>query len=128
MNRVLNKYLNLIVIFAGIINLGVVLVFDISCPWKENFDIDCAGCGATRMFRSLFSLDFYQAFRFNPLMFCLVFIGVIYLIYYFICVINHKNYYKIKNRDWLILLGLVVAFTIIRNIPIFSWLKPTIVR
>ncbi|MBR3660332.1 MAG: DUF2752 domain-containing protein [Bacilli bacterium] len=128
MNKFLNRHLNLIIIILGIINLGIVLIFEVPCPWKTNFNIDCAGCGSTRMFKSLFELDLYQAFRFNPFMFCLLIIGIIYLIYYIICKIKHKKYYKIKDRDWLILLGLVIAFTIMRNISIFSWLKPTIVR
>ena len=128
MNKFLNKHLNLIVILLGVINLGIVFIFEVPCPWKTNFNIDCAGCGATRMFKSLFSLDIYQAFRFNPFLFCLLIIGIIYLIYYIICKIKNIKYYKIKDRDLLILLVLVIVFTVVRNIPIFSFLKPTVVR
>ena len=39
------------------------------CIIKNLFGIDCAGCGATRMFGALLKLDFYQAFRYNPFMF-----------------------------------------------------------
>lgn len=127
MNSYLNKHLNIIVSILGISNLIIILILDIPCPWKKTFNIDCAGCGTTRMIKSLFSLKIYQAFRFNPLMFCLLIIGIIYLIYYVICKINHQKYYKIKNRDLWILLVLVIMFTIMRNIPGFEFLKPTIV-
>jgi len=128
MNKFLTKYLNLIVIIVGLVNIGIVLIFELPCPWKNNFNIDCVGCGVTRMFKSLFSLDIYQAFRFNPFVFCLMIIGIIYLIYYLICKIKDIKYYKIKDRDLMILLVLVIVYTIMRNIPLFYFLKPTVVK
>ena len=127
MNSFLNKRLNLIVLILGIINLIIVFLFEIPCPWKSNFNIECAGCGATRMFKSIFELNFYQAFRFNPFIFILLLILIIYLIYILICKIKKVDYYKIKSRDFLILLILVILFTIVRNIPGFEYLKPTYV-
>lgn len=127
MNSFLNKRLNLIVLILGIINLIIVFLFEIPCPWKSNFNIDCAGCGATRMVKSLLEFKYYQAFRFNPFIFILLVIGIIYLIYILICKIKKVDYYKIKSRDFLILLILVILFTIVRNIPGFEYLKPTYV-
>ena len=112
----------------GIINLILVLIFEFPCPWKENFNIDCCGCGATRMFKSLLKLDFYQAFRFNPLIFSLLIVSLFYLIYIVVCKIRRKNYYKIKDSDLWILLILVIIFTILRNIPGFDYLKPTVIN
>ena len=80
------------------------------------------------MLKSLLKFDFYQAFRFNPFLFCLLIIGLGYLIYIFVCKIKKRDYYKIKTRDLWILLSLVILFTIIRNIPAFNYLKPTVVR
>ena len=128
MNYLINKYLRLIVIISGILNLGIILIFEIPCPWKTNFNIDCAGCGATRMFKSLFKLDFYQAFRYNPLLFSLLIILIIYLIYILICKIKMIDYYKIQNRDLWIILILVILFMILRNISGFEYLKPTIIN
>ena len=128
MNNFINKHLNLIVTILGIINLVIVLIFEIPCPWKTNFNIECAGCGSTRMFKSLFKLDIYQAFRYNPLMFCLLIIIICYLVYIAICKIKGRNYYKIQNRELWTLLIVVVLFTILRNIPIFSFLKPTVIK
>ena len=42
------------------------------CVFKNLFDIECAGCGGTRMFLSILKLDFYQAFRYNPYVFSLL--------------------------------------------------------
>ena len=124
----LNKKTNIIVSLLVIINIILVLIFEIQCPWKTNFNFDCAGCGTTRMLKALFNLKIYQSFRFNPLMFCLLVITVIYLIYIMICKTIKKGYYKLKNRDLVILLIIVIIFAIIRNIPIFDYLKPTIIK
>ena len=128
MNSFLNKHLNLIITVLGIINLIIVFIFEIPCPWKTNFNINCAGCGATRMFKSLIKLNVYQAFRFNPFMFCLLIIIIIYLIYMFICKVKKINYYKLRSRDWIVLLILVILFTLLRNIKGFEFLKPTYIR
>ena len=128
MNSFLNKHLNLIITVLGIINLIIVFIFEIPCPWKTNFNINCAGCGATRMFKSLIIFNFYQAFRFNPFMFCLLIIIIIYLIYMFICKVKKINYYKLRSRDWIVLLILVILFTLLRNIKGFEFLKPTYIR
>lgn len=123
------KIKNYILVFiAFIINVFIVLVFPFECPWKKNLGIDCAGCGATRMIRSIFKLDFYQAFRYNPLIFILLILFIIYLIYILICKIIKKNFY-IFNEKWLgILLFILISFTILRNIGMFGFLKPTLIR
>ena len=128
MSYLVNKKLNIIIFLFAIINLLIVLFFEIPCPWKKNFNIDCAGCGATRMVKSILNGNFYQAFRFNPLLFCLLLIFIIYGLYILICKIIHKEYYKIKEREMWILLILVVLFMILRNIPGLEYLKPTVVR
>ena len=128
MNNFIDKKINILVIIAGVINLIFVLIFELPCPWESNFNIDCAGCGGTRMVKSLMKFDFYQAFRFNPFLFILLIIVIIYIIYIFICKLTKKKYYKIKDKDLLVFLILVILFTIIRNIPGFEYLKPTVVR
>ena len=123
-----NKNLNKIIFLLFVINIIVIYILKPSCPWKTNFNIECAGCGATRMVEAILKLDFYQAYRFNPLLFCLLIIFIIYGFYILICKIIKKNYYKIGEREWLILLILVILFMILRNIPYFEYLKPTKIR
>ena len=128
MNNFLNKYLKEIMILIAVINLLLAAIFKIPCFWKTNFNIECAGCGATRMLESLIHFQIYQAFRYNPLMFSLLFITIIYIIYCLICKIFKINYYLIKDRDLYILLVIIVLFTIFRNIKGFEFLKPTIIK
>ena len=128
MKVLINKHYKLLLIIAIVINIIYVLIFKPACPWKVNFNIECAGCGTTRMFEALFKLDLYQAFRFNPLMFCLLLIFIIYGIYILISKILKKKYYKIKDRDLWILLMLIIIFMILRNIPGLECLKPTYIR
>ena len=127
MINLINKHLTKIVWILGFINIAFVIIFKPDCPWKKYFNIDCAGCGATRMFEALFKLDIYQAFRFNPLLFIILIIFIIYGIYILISKLFRKKYYVIKERDWLILLIIVIIYMILRNIEIFNYLKPTVV-
>ena len=111
-----------------ILNYVLVIIFQLECPWKKNFDIDCAGCGTTRMLLSLFHLDFYQAFRFNPFMFLTIIFLLLYLGYYGVCKLLKKNYVKLGIKTLVVYAVLLFVFMILRNISIFEYLKPTIVR
>lgn len=94
------------------------------CPIYKFFGLYCPGCGLTRMLLSMIKLDFYQAFRYNPLMFILFFVLFVYLI---ICLIKKKNPLKINNKVAYVLLFIIIAYGIIRNIPTFDYLIPTVV-
>lgn len=95
------------------------------CIIKNLFGIDCAGCGATRMFGALLKLDFYQAFRYNPFMFSLIVISIIYLIYVIAIKLLKKKVW-FPNIKWLyVLLVLIILFMILRNIPGLEFLLPT---
>lgn len=122
----LEKYNSKIITsLVTIITLIIIIIFKPSCPWKTTFNIDCAGCGATRMLIAIFNLDFYQAFRYNPFLFLLIVFFVGYLIYGTISRILKHDYFKFKEKHLYILVILVISFMILRNIPIFDFLKPT---
>ena len=80
------------------------------------------------MLRSLMKLDFYQAFRYNALIFILVPLVFIYVLYVIIKKILGRCYYKIKDRDLIILFLVMLLFMTLRNIEAFSFLTPTKVR
>lgn len=117
-------------IIAGALLLGFILMilFKVDCPWKKIFDIDCAGCGTTRMVVSLIQFDFYQAFRFNPFIFVLLIVSIFYIGYILICKLLKKNYIVIGKKTFIIIVLLSVLFMILRNIDGFEFLKPTVVR
>lgn len=70
---------------AGYYFIGLILyIFAkvdilIPCIWNTIFDIKCPGCGLTRAFMHLLSLDFTAAWDSNPLIF-IVFPGLSYYI------------------------------------------------
>ncbi len=106
----------------------LIFLMDIGCPLKELFDIDCAGCGVTRMILSILRFDFYQAFRFNPCMFILLILFIIYMVYVGICIIFKKTYLKPGFKTCMLLIIVIIGFGILRNINGFEFLKPIIVR
>ncbi len=91
----------------------------IPCFFEQLTGYYCPGCGVTRMTFSLIHLDFYGAFRYNPLVFCLILLFILYKL----IKIEYRN---IKLPKWVayVLLIIVVGFGILRNIPGFEYLKP----
>lgn len=101
------------------------------CFYHEFLGWYCPGCGISRMFFSMFELDFYQAFRFNPLLFILFPLGVFFFFDAVVAYLHErptKYYSKVPNFVWIILLLICVAFGVIRNIEPFTFLAPTEVR
>ena len=80
------------------------------------------------MFTSILKLDFYQAFRYNLLMFILLILSIIYLLYILICKILKKEYIKLGKKTLIALIICLVLYMILRNLPMFEYLKPTIVN
>lgn len=116
----------------GVLVLLIVyskVVFDIGviCPIHEILGLECPGCGGTRMALALLELDFYQAFRYNPFLFItLPICGIIYVWQMFTYIKSNKLWSKLDI--FLIIYAIALcAFGIIRNMPLFSYLAPTIV-
>ncbi len=81
------------------------------------------------MFISIFKLDFYQAFRYNPLCFILLPIIIPYILYLvYMWVFNKTNKInKYVDKVILVITVLLIIYGIIRNIDTYSYLRPTIV-
>ena len=77
------------------------------------------------MIVSFIHLDFYQAFRWNPLCFILLIVGLIYLITGIIIYKRKRVIIVPTVRVWIFLIVLLVLYMIIRNIDMFSYLIPT---
>lgn len=101
--------------------LNKVFNFTIPCLFHEITNLYCPGCGITRMFLALFKLDFYQAFRYNPLVFILLILSIVYFLVKKIGKLN----FKFPNYIYYYLLVIVIIYGILRNIPLFSFLAPT---
>lgn len=112
-----------ILLFIGYIIFLTIIKF--RCPFHELLGIWCPGCGGTRMIISFVHLDFYQAFRWNPLCFILLIVGIFYIIIGIILYIRKKIIIVPTIKVWIFLIVLLVLYMIIRNIDLFSYLIPT---
>ena len=114
------------IIYSVLFKFGIV----IPCVFYELTGLYCPGCGVTRMIFSLLKLDFYQAFRYNILVFLFIPFILVCVIDFIIKKLNNKSdylYQKIDDKVWIILLIITLLFGVVRNIPIFDYLIPTMV-
>lgn len=99
------------------------------CPFHFFTHLYCPGCGMSRMMFSLLHFHFYQAFRYNMLGFILL---PFFLIYCMDDLImwsrNLTSDRKIHPLFWNILLVVALLFGILRNIPAFDFLAPTLLK
>ncbi len=111
--------------FIGIIYLKVWLPLTnitVPCVFHKFTGLYCPGCGITRLILSLFSFDSVQAFRYNPLVFILLPLCLMYVI------VHKKNMRILTHIIMGVMLILTLAFGLLRNIPTFDWLAPTTIR
>lgn len=119
----------LLTLLVAYLLLGSYFRIYMFCPIKKITGLYCPGCGVTRMCLSILKGNFYQAFRYNPL----IFISLpFFLFYYFICLFetHKKRPSKIRILEpyiWYFLIAIFLVFGILRNIPFFDFLKPTVV-
>ena len=91
------------IIYSVLFKFGIV----IPCVFYELTGLYCPGCGVTRMIFSLLKLDFYQAFRYNILVFLFIPFILVCVIDFIIKKLNNKSdylYQKIDDKVWIILL------------------------
>lgn len=113
-----------LVLLIGYYFIHLFTGFAISCPIHYLTGYYCPGCGITRMLFSIIKLDFYQAFRYNPLVF------VMLIIYVAINIIEAVFKFNIKIPEIVLnsLIGILIIYGILRNMEMFSYLKPTIIH
>lgn len=116
------KKIIFVIICFGFLFLYLKLGIYIPCLFRKLTGFYCPGCGITRMFLSLLQLDFYQAFRYNPLVFILFALFILFKILRF----NLSK--KSKEYASYFLLVVVIFYGVLRNIELFSYLKPTVIR
>ena len=102
--------------------------FGIYVPCFLNYvtGLYCPGCGLTRMLYSMLEGNFYQSFRFNPLMFIATpFIFLLIVDYLVSGFFKRKPIItKIPNVIWYLLIVVFIIYGIMRNMPWFDYLKP----
>ena len=112
----------LLLIGSGILYLKVLspmFQIHIPCVFRQITGYNCPGCGMTRAALAFLDGKFYQAFRFNMLIFIL---APLYLLYLLFEKLHKIRASKMLMSGMLILTGL---FFILRNTEKFDFLAPT---
>lgn len=115
-------------VITGIYFLYIKKIIVIPCIFHELTGLYCPGCGMTRALASLANLEIYQAIRYNALIIFLVPAFLLYIVFKIKSYINNeKNKFNILNYLLWSALIITILYGILRNIPLFDFLKPTIV-
>lgn len=74
--------------------------------------------------------DFYQALRYNPLVFILLPFAIIYLIDNLISKVKGRNSLlaRTPNWVWILVIIVLVIYGVMRNLPWSNYLAPTEIR
>lgn len=118
MNTFIKRQLFFLVLLVLYLIIYSIFNIGLYCPFHEITGLYCPGCGLTRMIKSIAYLDFYQAFRYNPLLFiCSPFVLFLYINYAYSKIFNKKSYYeRIPKVVWYICLIIVLIYWVLRNI------------
>lgn len=108
----------LIVILSKIFGWEEYVRFYPPCIFYDWTGLYCAGCGSGRAITNLLHGNFYIAFRMNILLFLLMPILIIDLYRYY----RYNGKKKLISGWWLVIV--IIAYTILRNVPAFSFLAP----
>ncbi len=129
MRKRLGKLSIMLAIFliAGIIYF-IITQFGIAIPciFRRITGFLCPGCGISRMCISIIKLDFYSAFRYNQACFLIMPLLLSIFARRFYC---YVRYGEAVNEKWMtvvsiIILVILIAFGILRNIPYFDFFRP----
>ncbi len=124
----MKKYKNLLIIEGSIILtiLSVILLINskfinliAGCTYNKLTGLLCPTCGGTRCVYSILNGRYYDAMKFNALIFlAIIYFSIINLIYIFNTVFNKKVLKMLYPKWWhTIIIGIIVIlFTIFRNI------------
>ncbi len=94
------------------------------CPYHKYLNLTCPGCGTTRMIKALLSFDVILAFKYNPLMFILLIVGIIYSVYAVKNYILKNKKPKISYKVLLIIGVILTVYFVLRNVPELYFLRP----
>ena len=130
--QVYNRLKKFFIMLVAVMAAGVIYYlmtqagFSIPCYIHEITGLYCPGCGITRMFIRLIHLDFYGAFRSNPVVFAIspVLVVLLFKQQYSIIRYGKVNQGKLTTVIEVSLIIILLAFGILRNIPYFSFLQP----
>ncbi len=82
------------------------------------------------MLLAILAGDLYQAFRYNPLLFVLLPGAVVLGVNWLYAEYGGKKSWcaRIPEWAWIVLAIIIMIYGVLRNVPMFSYLAPTVVR
>lgn len=112
-------------IIAFLFYLKIYKGVKIVCVYHLLTHLYCPGCGLTRMLTAIMNHNFYQAFRWNPLLFIVLpLLIVVYMVEIIIYIFKGSFTERFLHiLCWIACL--LVVYGIIRNLSLFSWFMPT---
>ena len=121
------RILNVVIftLLSFLVLLLCIKLLDIThyqCFYKKYFNIYCAGCGGTRMIKSIFKFKFFDAFNYNPLMFILLIVFIIYFIYASFIYVKENKLLFPSFKVIIFIIILLFIYMVLRNISYFSFL------
>lgn len=92
--------------------------FSISCPFHKLTGLNCPGCGVSRMALNILKLNFSDAFRCNPVVFCLlpVFGGFLAVHLYKYIRYGECSFKKWENAVLYSIAVILIIFGVVRNV------------
>lgn len=115
------------VLLALALALGAVLLLRPPCLILKTTGFYCAGCGVQHMVLALLRGDWSQAFRQNAFMLAVLPLAALYAVWEAVRYVKGKRpLYRLRGflPAVLLLAAAAAAFTVLRNLPGFSWLAP----
>lgn len=108
--------------------LGALYLYNmeghIPCIFQTVTQLHCPGCGAARASRSLLHLDILKALNYNPLFVIFLPVGAYFMLKQYIRYVFSKDVlpmFKVNRLTAIIILIIIVAFGILRNIPLYPF-------
>ena len=102
----------------------------IPCPFHAVAGWYCPGCGISRMLAYTVTGHWYAAFRMNPLLFVLLPLLLVYAGFWIWSFATGKpNRLEQRMPRWIpiALIVVLMVYGVLRNLPAFDWLAPTVV-
>lgn len=115
-------------IYLGVYLSTIFATGEFECKFLKATGFFCPGCGGTRMCKALLKLNFYQAFRWNILLFISIPLIAIIAIKQTIVYIMENRIYLWLDKFLIIYTVVVIVFGILRNTEAFNYLAPTLIN
>lgn len=125
--------MKLIIVLTSILGLGLGYAFlwkaagiSIPCFFNKVTGFYCPGCGVSRMCLALLSFHIKEAFHYNPMVFCLLPLLVLYALRQCVRYVKGIKWQmsEWESRVWKILVTVLIIFGVLRNIPGITFLGP----